>query len=100
MTPLQSRKQLLLAESELNRAQMAADVSALTTKVRAFTGRTTSFVSVASSALALVTAFQGGKSAGGGGKRRSWLQIILKSAGLVSTIWLALRAHKRKQEGT
>jgi len=99
MTPLQSRKQLLLAESELNRVQMVATISTLASEARALTGRTKSFASIASSALALFAAFQGSKAVAGGGKKRSWLQIILKSAGFISTIWLALRARHRQEEG-
>ncbi len=97
LTPLQSRKQLLLAESELNRIQLVADITTLTANVHALTGRAKSLGSVASSALALLAAFQGGRN-DGGGRRRSWLQIILKGAGLVSTLWLAFRSMSRKQE--
>ena len=47
MNPLESRKQLLIAESELNRAQMAGDMAALTAGVRTFTDRAKSFGSIA-----------------------------------------------------
>jgi hypothetical protein len=54
MNPLESRKQLLIAESELNRAQLVADLAALTAGVRAITDRARSFGSIASSAAVLV----------------------------------------------
>ena len=100
MNPLQSRKQLLLAESELNRAQLAGDMAALTADVRALTGRAKSIGSIASSATALwagLAAFRRKKSAPAGGKP-SWLQTILKGAGLISTLWLAFRPKERGQK--
>jgi hypothetical protein len=95
MNPLESRKQLLLAESELNRAQLAGDMAALTAGVRKFTDRAKSFDSIASSAAVLVAdlaAFQRGKPANGAAKS-SWLQTILKGAGLISNLWLAFRSQ-------
>jgi len=97
MNSLESRKQLLLAESELNRTHLAADITELTEHVHALSGRAKTFTSVATSALTLVAAFQRARPATSGGKR-SWLQIILRGAGLVSTLWLAFRSMSRKQE--
>ncbi len=100
MNPLESRKQLLLAESELNRAQLVGDMVALRADVRTLTDRAKSFGSIASSAAVLVAglaAFQRGKPADAGGKR-SWLQIILKGAGLISTLWLAFRSQSRDRD--
>jgi hypothetical protein len=96
MTSLESRKQLLLAESELNRTQLAADIVTLSAEVRALTGRAKSFTSVATSALALVGAFQHRPGAGSG--KRSWWQILLRGAGLMSSLWLAFRSLSRKKE--
>jgi hypothetical protein len=39
MNPLESRKQLLIAESELNRAQLVVDLAALTDGVRTLADR-------------------------------------------------------------
>ena len=99
VSPLQSRKQLLLAESELNRAQMVGDMAALTAGVRTLTHRAKSFGSIASAAallLAGLAAFQRRKHVNAGAKH-SRLQTLLKGAGLVSTLWLASRpqAHPR-----
>ena len=74
LNPLESRKQLLIAESELNRAQMAGDMAALTAGVRTFTDRAKSFGSIASSAAVLVAglaAFRRNKPAGADAKP-SW----------------------------
>jgi MFS-type transporter involved in bile tolerance (Atg22 family) len=100
MNPLESRKQLLIVESELNRVQLAGDMAALRADARALSDRAKSFSSIASSVAVLVAAlaaFQRGKSADAGGKR-SWLQIILKGAGLISTLWLAFRSQGRDRD--
>ena len=95
MNPLAARKQLLIAESELNRAQLIEEIAALTANVKRLSERTKSFGLIASSAAALVTglaAFRGGKTLDVGAKP-TWLQSILKGAGVVSTFWLAFRSH-------
>ena len=95
VTPLELRKQLLIAESELNRAQLLGDVAGLTAGVRALSNRAKSFGTLASSAVVLVTglaAFRRAKSAPADAKP-SWLQIILKGAGMASTLWLAFRSR-------
>ena len=101
LNPLESRKQLLIAESELNRAQMAGDMAALTAGVRTFTDRAKSFGSIASSAAVLVAglaAFRRGKPVDADAKP-SWLRTILKGAGLISTFWLAFRSQRRDRDG-
>jgi hypothetical protein len=100
MNPLESRKQLLIVESELNRAQLAGDMAALRADVRTLADRAKSFSSIASSVAVLVAAlaaFQRGKPADAGGKR-SWLQILFKGAGLISTLWLAFRSQCRDRD--
>lgn len=99
MNSLESRKQLLIAESELNRAQLDEDLAALTTDVRRLTDRAKSFGVIASSAAVLVTglvAFQRGR-AGIASAPSGWGQMVIKGAGLVSTLWLAFRAKQRNQ---
>ena len=93
VNPLVLRKQLLLAESELNRALALGDLAGITVGVRALLNRAKSFGSL-SSTLAVVIAgfeaFQRGKPAEADAKP-SWLKRIFKGAGLISTLWLALR---------
>jgi len=101
LKPLQSRKQLLLAESELNRAQMMQDMAALTAEVHALGNRAKSFGSIASSAVVLATglaAFRRGKVADLDAKP-SWVRTVLKGAGLVSNLWLAFRPKGRNRNG-
>ena len=98
--PLELRKQLLIAESELNRAHLAQEWGAMAVGVRTLTDRAKSFGSIASAAALLVAglaAFRRGKCVDADVKP-SWLQIILKGAGLVSTLWLAFRAKGHDQE--
>ena len=54
MNSLESRKQLLIAESELNRAQLVGDLAALTDGVRTLADRAKSFGSIVSSTAVLV----------------------------------------------
>lgn len=97
MNSLESRKQLLIAESELNRAQLLEETAALAACMRTITDRARSFGSVASVAAVLVTglvAFRRTRSLLAAAKP-SRLQTILKGAGMVSTLWLAFRAQRR-----
>jgi hypothetical protein len=101
VSPLASRKQLLIAESELNRAQLAGDLAVLAAGVRTLTARAKSFGSIASTAAVLVAglaAFRRGKHADAAAKP-SWLQTIFKGASLVSTLWLAFRSRGRDRAG-
>ena len=97
MSPLESRKQLLIVESEINRLQMQEEWQAMRDGVRSLAGRAKSFGSITSSAAVIVaglTAFGRGRSAEAEAKS-SWPQTLLKGAGLISTLWLAFRARSR-----
>ena len=96
----ESRKQLLIAESELGRAQLIGDMAALTADVQTLTDRAKSFGSIDSSAAALVVglaAFRRARSSPAATKP-SWPQTILKGAGLISTLWLTFRSKRRNQK--
>ena len=100
ISPLESRKLLLIAESELNRAQLVQECMALTAGVRTLAGRARFFGSIASSAAVLVAglaAFRRGKPVDAEVKASRW-QTILKRAGMVSTLWLAIRSQGRHQK--
>ena len=100
MNTLATRKQLLLAESELNRSQLAREMADLRAGIRTLTGRAQSLTSIVSSVAVLVSAlatFRRGKSADAGAKP-PWLQTLLKGAGLISTLWLAFRPQVRDQK--
>jgi hypothetical protein len=100
VNPLESRKQLLIAESECDRAQFLQEGRTLAEGVHGLAGRAKSFGSIASSAALLVAglaALRRGKSVAADVKP-TWLQTILKAASLVSTIWLAFRSHGHYHE--
>jgi hypothetical protein len=97
MNPLESRKQLLIAESELNRAQLAQEWAAMTAGVRTITDRARSFGSIASAAALLVAGLAAVRrsKAADADVKPSWWQTLLRGTRLVSTLWLALRAKGR-----
>ena len=96
MTPLQSRKQILIAESELNRAHLVQDwrtlaeeIHALATEVRTVR----SFATAATTLVAGVAAFWRKKSPPPEAKPL-WWQTMIKSAGTISSLWEAFRARR------
>jgi hypothetical protein len=100
MNPLTSRKKLLVAESELNRAQlvrewqsMAGDVHALTKQARTIG----SLASAAASLMAGLASFRRNKTTPVV-EKPSWLQTLFKGAGLVSTIWQMFRSQDHEQK--
>ena len=97
MNPLETRKQLLIAESEINRVRLQEECRAMTDGLRSLTDRAKSFGSIASSAAVLVAglaAFKRSKPTDADAKP-SWMKSILKGAGVVSTFWLAFRTQRR-----
>ena len=100
MNPLASRKQLLIAESELNRAQLPQEWLTVAHEIRDVARQAKTMVAWASSAALLmagVTAWRRGSPAPGAAKS-SWFQKILAGARVASTLWLAVRARGRKEE--
>ena len=97
MNPLASRKQLLIAESELNRAQLVADMTTLKAGVRTITARAKSYGSLALILASLVTGLVSAKRtlASRAGAKSSWLATMLKGGGLISALWSAFRQPSR-----
>ncbi len=97
MSPLDSRKEFLLAESELNRAQLLDDWHVMSGGVHRLTARAksvSSLASVGAMLLAAVTAFRHGRASQNGAKS-SWLQTALKGAKVAGSLWLAIRARPK-----
>lgn len=100
VSPLESRKQLLIAESELNRAQLCEEWQTITHDVHDLARRARIIAAWASSAALLVagvTALWRGPPTPGTAKS-PWWQKILNGARLASTIWFAFRARGEKAE--
>jgi hypothetical protein len=102
MNPLDSRKKLLIAESELNRAQLVREWQTMADDVHVLTKRARTIGSLASGAAVLVAALASyrHKKSAPAAEKTSWLQTVLKGAGLVSTIWQMFRSqgHEQKHE--
>ena len=102
MNPLESRKKLLLAESELNRAQLVQEWHSLAGDVHALTAQAKTIGVIASAAASLVTgllSFRHKKPAPVD-EKPSWLQTIIKGAGLASKFWAAFRSPDRVEKDT
>ena len=100
VNPPESRKRLLVAESELNRAQWLQEWRAMAEGVRSLAQRVRSISSLVSAAALLVagvSAFRRSKATPARVKL-SWLQASFKYAGLISTLWLAFRSRRHDQK--
>ncbi len=94
LTPLQLRKQLLVAESDLNRAQLERECLALRLEAHACAHRlrTVGWVVSAGAALAgLLAAWRRPAATPAAAAKTSWWHTLLQGAGLVSTLWAARR---------
>jgi hypothetical protein len=100
MNSLESRKQLLIAESELNRAHLVRDLQTMAQNVHALTKQARTIGSIASAATSLIAGLLSfrHKQSAPVSEKPSWLQTIFKGAGLVSTLWQTFRAQGRDQK--
>jgi negative regulator of sigma E activity len=101
MNSLESRKQLLIAESELNRAQLVHELETIKCKVRSLANQAQTIGSLASAAATLIAgiaSFRRKKEPAPAAEKPSWLQTIVKGAGLVSTVWSAFRSRRKNQD--
>lgn len=97
VNPLEARKQLLIAESEINRVRMQEEWSAMTGGVRRLAARVKSAGSLASAAALLVAGLSALRcsKAVPTDKKPSWFQTALKGAQVAGSIWLAFRSRSR-----
>ena len=100
MNPLESRKQLLVAESELNRAQLVQDWQTMASEVHSLTSQARTITSIASAAASLVAGLAScrRKASAPDAEKPSWWQTLLKGAGLVGSFWSEFRSRGRKPE--
>jgi hypothetical protein len=101
MNPLQSRKRLLIAESELNRAQLVQEWRTMADTVHSLANQArtiSSLASVAASLIAGLASFRRKKSALAA-EKSSWLQTILKGAQLAGSLWSEFRSSRRDRSG-
>jgi hypothetical protein len=97
MNSLEQRKQLLVAESELNRAELAREWQAMAGEVRSLTGQARAAGSLVSAAVTLMAGLRSCHRivTAPPGKKLSWWQILLKGAGVVSACWAEYGARPK-----
>ena len=100
MKSLESRKQLLVAESELNRAGLADEWQAMAHGVRDVAYRARSIAAWVSSAALLVAGVSALRRAPpkSGAAKSSWMQKMLEVARIASTLWFTFRARGEKHD--
>jgi len=100
MNPLKSRKQLLIAESELNRAQLVQEWQTLAEEVHSLTRQARTISSMASAAASLVAVLSTcrRKATVPGAEKPSWWQTLLKGVGLVGSFWSEFRSQGHQQD--
>ena len=93
LNPLASRKQLLLAESELNRAQLAQEWRTMSGEVHSLTSQARTVTALASAAASLVSGLVSWrhKRSAPSAEKPSWLQTALNGLGWFSKISRAFR---------
>lgn len=93
MNALKSRKQLLIAESELNRAHLVHEFQAIGNEAHAFVSQAGSALAIASAMASLIAGLASFRrqKAGPAAEKPSRWQTIAKVAGMVSSLWSAFR---------
>ena len=100
MNARESRKQLLIAESELNRAELLLEWQTMADEAHALARQAKIIGSLAAAAGLLVAgigAFRHKKSAPVP-EKPSWWRIALKSAGVATSLWSAFRSRHHGSE--
>ncbi len=100
LTPLASRKQLLLMESELNRAQLLNELREFKSEIQQVKDQVQAIGSLASSAAKLSATFSGignifNPGAAGGNGQSSWIAKLLNGLRTGASIWGAIRSNRK-----
>jgi hypothetical protein len=100
LTPLESRKQLLLVESELNRAQLLNELRDFNQEIHHLKTQVQSAGTLISSAAKLATTFSAIGSAfahrdTGENRKSSWLATLINGARTGATIWGTIRSQMK-----
>jgi hypothetical protein len=94
---LASRKHLLIAESDLNRAQLIQEWQTMAGQVHALARQAKTLSAMASAAgllVAGISAFRH-KGTASSSEKPSWWQSLLKGSGVVSSIWSAFGSRSK-----
>jgi len=97
MKARESRKQLLIAESELNRGRLLEDWRTMAGKVHTLNHQAKIIGSVAAGAALLLSGFSAlrRKQSAPALEKSSWWQVLLKGAEMAGSIWPELRSRGR-----
>jgi hypothetical protein len=100
LSPLKSRKQLLIAESELNRAQLVQEWHVMADGVRLVADRASSISSVASAAVSLIAGLAALRRArpAPAPRKPSWWQTLLQGVQLAGSLWSEFRPTSHDQK--
>jgi hypothetical protein len=97
MKALESRKQLLIAESELNRAHLIHELQMMAGDVHALASEARTIGSIASAVAGFVSGLSSlrSKKSAPGAEKPSWGQTLAKAAGMISTVWSTFRSRNK-----
>ena len=103
MKKLALRKQLLIAESELNRAQLVEDWQDLARDAQVLADRAGTIHSLATAAISLLAglaSLQRQKAAAAAPAKKSWWPTMLKGFQTASLLWQQFRRTDRDEPGS
>jgi hypothetical protein len=94
LNQLAARKQLLIVESELNRAQLVQEWRTLADEAHALADQAKTIRSMATATATLVAGLSSCRrqATTPAAEKPSWLQTLLKGAGMIGTFWQTFRA--------
>jgi hypothetical protein len=99
LTELETRKQLLLVESELNRAQLVNELREFKSGLHQLRNQVNAVGSIASSAAKLTDTFSRIRNAfthqNEGGNGKSWLSTLLTGAQTAASVFGAFRSRSK-----
>ena len=101
LTPLETRKQLLLVESELNRMQLLNEVRDFKNEIHCLMNQAHGIGSMASLAARLATTISAASRAFSnhdGGDKASWISTLVNGARAGTSLWLLLRPWRRNAQ--
>lgn len=94
---LAARKQLLLAESDLNRAQMIQEGRDINAEIHSLTHRVKQIAAMVSIITSLMAALSASRQPSTSPvNKSSWWQTLVNSTGLISSLWLTFRSRRTK----
>jgi len=99
LTPLELRKRLLIAESEINRVQLQQEWETMAEVIRGLADRAktiSAYASVTAALVAGLAAFRSSQTPAAEMKR-SWVRTVLKSLRVAASIWLAFRTRRHDE---